>query len=639
MKFRKDFVGLDGFYWWFGVVENRKDPLELGRCQVRVFGAHSNSLTDIPSEDLPWAHPVHALNNQAFSTPKEGDYVFGFFVDGKAAQSPVMVGIVPGIPSSISDSSIGFNDIRTTEDIADAPMKPEGLSFALDGTGVEITEPDKSDEDVLEAHRYPLENNVDIPSNSNLTRNQKIPETPIQYRRDNVIPDIPTAGGSSWSEPYPAYAAKYPYNKVTETESGHVLEFDDTPGAERIHMMHRSGTFQEMYPSGSKVEKIVKNNYQIVLSDDNIYVVGKVNITVGSHANIKVAGDVTLQAENNLLAGVAGDALFSVGGMFGVKAANIVLESDSDISALAAAGAKITSAGSTDISAGTMAITSLGALTMKSTGALAADGAAIFLNSGIAAPGEFAVPAGLPAAPAIGEYTMADPFIEPTPGDESSFLFDSGEEGTDEHIQNQIDSGVYTQENIDEAAAAQEGESDQQQAPDLSGTTNCGGIEELGTYSEALQLTSNYTLGELSGAAPFGDTVRAQHGLAKGDIICNLKLLAVNCLEPILARYPDMKVTNAFRKISGSGRSQHEVGQAADMQFPAHSKSEYYDIVRWIRDNVPHDQLLLEYKTYGTRLPWIHISFNKAGNRPPGGAKNATFLNNKIFKPYFTQLA
>lgn len=32
------------------------------------------------------------------------------------------------------------------------------------------------------------------------------------------------------------YAAKYPHNKTITTESGHVLELDDTPKAERIHV-------------------------------------------------------------------------------------------------------------------------------------------------------------------------------------------------------------------------------------------------------------------------------------------------------------------------------------------------------------------------------------------------------------------
>jgi hypothetical protein len=77
------------------------------------------------------------------------------------------------------------------------------------------------------------------------------------------------------------------------------------------------------------------------------------------------------------------------------------------------------------------------------------------------------------------------------------------------------------------------------------------------------------------------------------------------------------------------------------MQFPGLSKSEYYDIVLFIRDNVPHDQLLLEYKTTGSGLPWIHISYNKSGNRPAGTTvvKNATFNNHRLYKQGYHRLA
>ena len=45
--------------------------------------------------------------------------------------------------------------------------------------------------------------------------------------------------------------SSYPNNHVYESESGHVQEFDDTPGAERIHTYHRAGTFEEIHPDGS----------------------------------------------------------------------------------------------------------------------------------------------------------------------------------------------------------------------------------------------------------------------------------------------------------------------------------------------------------------------------------------------------
>lgn len=99
--FQNNFIGKNGFIWWVGVVENRSDPLGLGRCQVRIFGHHGDgneeSKTKIPSSDLPWAHPLYPLNNsKSFSVPELGDWIVGFFFDGEAAQYPVMMGVLPG---------------------------------------------------------------------------------------------------------------------------------------------------------------------------------------------------------------------------------------------------------------------------------------------------------------------------------------------------------------------------------------------------------------------------------------------------------------------------------------------------------------------------------------------------------------
>ena len=38
-----------------GVVEDRMDPLEMGRVRVRILGKHSPNLSEIPTESLPWA--------------------------------------------------------------------------------------------------------------------------------------------------------------------------------------------------------------------------------------------------------------------------------------------------------------------------------------------------------------------------------------------------------------------------------------------------------------------------------------------------------------------------------------------------------------------------------------------------------
>lgn len=95
---QKDFAGKNGFIWWVGVIENRIDPLGMGRCQVRIIGWHSDSINEAPTVSLPWAVPMYPINNsKTFSAPALGDWVVGFFMDGENAQYPVMMGVLPGI--------------------------------------------------------------------------------------------------------------------------------------------------------------------------------------------------------------------------------------------------------------------------------------------------------------------------------------------------------------------------------------------------------------------------------------------------------------------------------------------------------------------------------------------------------------
>jgi hypothetical protein len=122
-----NFIGKDGFNWWVGVVENRMDPLKLGRCQVRIFGHHTENKQLLPTEDLPWCQASLPTNSsQLFSAPKEGEYVTGFFADGESAQAPIMTGVLPGLkPSTGGDS--GFQDPRTPAQVAAAPKPPTGV--------------------------------------------------------------------------------------------------------------------------------------------------------------------------------------------------------------------------------------------------------------------------------------------------------------------------------------------------------------------------------------------------------------------------------------------------------------------------------------------------------------------------------
>ena len=105
------------FVWWQGVVEDRNDPLKLGRCRVRILGYHTDNKQDIPTATLPWATQSQPITSAAMNgigtTPLgsvEGTWVFGFFRDGRSAQQPIIIGTMGGIPEEEANPNFGFHD-------------------------------------------------------------------------------------------------------------------------------------------------------------------------------------------------------------------------------------------------------------------------------------------------------------------------------------------------------------------------------------------------------------------------------------------------------------------------------------------------------------------------------------------------
>ena len=108
-------------------------------------------------------------------------------------------------------------------------------------------------------------------------------------------------------EPNSAFAPEYPYNNVYETGSGHAKEYDDTPGYERIMERHKSGTQYEIQPDGTKIERIVRDNYQLVVGHDTLEVYGNVRIIISGQADIAVANDVNLAVGGDMVSTVDGN--------------------------------------------------------------------------------------------------------------------------------------------------------------------------------------------------------------------------------------------------------------------------------------------------------------------------------------------
>jgi len=111
------FLGSGGFHWWVGQIASddtwrdnilpgkyaRKDevPGWGRRYKVRIIGLHDQEETTIPADQLPWAqimYPVTSGGGQANAGAtaqlRQGNFVFGFFLDGQEQQVPVIMGVL-----------------------------------------------------------------------------------------------------------------------------------------------------------------------------------------------------------------------------------------------------------------------------------------------------------------------------------------------------------------------------------------------------------------------------------------------------------------------------------------------------------------------------------------------------------------
>lgn len=103
--------------------------------------------------------------------------------------------------------------------------------------------------------------------------------------------------------------AIYPNCQTQETLSGHVLEFDDTRGQERILLRHNSGAGIEMRQDGSIIVSTTHNQITIVNGDKTVKVAGDANMIYEGNLSVEVAGDYNLQVRGNMNTTVKGDVI------------------------------------------------------------------------------------------------------------------------------------------------------------------------------------------------------------------------------------------------------------------------------------------------------------------------------------------
>jgi len=348
------FMGQDGFSWFVGVVEDRNDPLRLGRVRVRCLGYHTSDLGKLPTTDLPWAHVMHPVTDPSMqgmgSTPSflvEGSWVVGFFRDTQEKQQPLIIGSLPGIPDEAADNRYGFNDprgptskqVEYAGDVWNGPYPVGGEDYTMP-SGHETGESDTNR--LAQGATSETHNSLINRRKQRLRGDPEKVDTTVGVDDDNTATDVKGTGVPTATKPYlqsvsdaaveetrgfwnepdpksikkdanPYVSSQYPYNHVHESESGHIHEIDDSPNHERLFTQHTSGTFEEIHPNGNKVVKVIGDNYEIVAGSSNVSISGSVNITVEGTVRELIKGDYILEVEGNYTQKVHKNHLVKIG--------------------------------------------------------------------------------------------------------------------------------------------------------------------------------------------------------------------------------------------------------------------------------------------------------------------------------------
>lgn len=257
---------------------------------------------------LNLAHPeghrrVVSFRNGSDLVDGYGNTSTALFTDGYASQEGDKPKTLPqNVPEGADASDVPIGDKRPDGTISTGSGAPQ-MGFQ---------DPNA---------KYPLKDHLNEPDTNRLARNQFIDKTVVGQKDATRELKVPTAiKNVTWNQPESPYNTRYPFNHVFETESGHVMEFDDTPENERVHIYHKKGTFIEMDTNGTQVNKIVGDGYQIIDRNGYVYVKGALNLTVDgvtkifcrSQADIEVVGDAKLYARNDLTVHVSGNMNLSV---------------------------------------------------------------------------------------------------------------------------------------------------------------------------------------------------------------------------------------------------------------------------------------------------------------------------------------
>lgn len=378
-------MGIIGMVMWEGVVEGRKDPLEMGRVRVRIAGFHTHKTsrvgTNDPNEvldpdDLPWAivalpttsGGMHGIGPSVHGLV-EGTCVVGYFRDGARGEQPVITHVIPGIVESVGSETVsaaqydvdgatrlegaGFFDPRSKEELANAPRPMKSVT-----DGVEAKQAVHFPHDKTADFETRSGSQVSHPDVHKLARGYAT-GTCVEYQESVCVhsltfPKVTSVMGDVSVDEYTAsetpvsFDAKYPYNKVTETESGHVFEVDDTPGSERINTFHRAGSWAAYHANGDHSVHVkgqsftkVRRKTQLVDGDYLLKIGGKFRLYLPGNdddggVTISIEGSKVQIFADEIHASATGDTSIESGGVLslvGAKGVRVMSMSSVSIAA------------------------------------------------------------------------------------------------------------------------------------------------------------------------------------------------------------------------------------------------------------------------------------------------------------------
>lgn len=336
-------VGLQNPLFFIGVIENNNDPRKEGRVQVRAFGVHGTN-KQVPRDELPWAIVMQGDYNPN-NIPKINSWVFGLFLDGRDAQEPMVMGLIPTQYATLVD-----------------PEK-NGWGWIPD-KDADVSAHGSAPEDVYQ------------PQQSRKLRGEYVQETSVLTQEMGRTVNVKVGGTEeTWDQPSSAFNTQYPCNKVIET-TNHSIELDDSPGGERITITHKSGSFIEIDNRGTTTHKSTGDFYDVMDKKQHVVVGGMSTVTILGNSYVYVRGNKVEEIEGDLQTKVHGNHLLSVGGQSIHQAGEQVSIRGGDVRVNANAGTLSINANkelqlSAGYAPGTTTSTGYGAISMKSSKILA----------------------------------------------------------------------------------------------------------------------------------------------------------------------------------------------------------------------------------------------------------------------------